>query len=403
MSKHGVLPGLWPIPGDGVLARQGDLVLLIHPAGGAFTDRLLSLLTDAARAGQSGRRFADLMAGEFDADADQADAVSGQQPPAAVAFGPAAAGTAVAMYGAAWADIATADGVQRLTPGQPYGRMLCVLPSRVISIRAGVQATSGDADTDPYLRLADGVVRADALVYAPGEIGPQDPGQAEPAVSGWSPAESAHPDAPTPRPPGGAPAPAAPGSGEPAYGPLTELDVNYAGQAAPRGQAPGGAEAGPQEISDQPEPVPLRPPTEVVRAPAEPPPAPVPGPGGPLSPGAEPLGVLVLADGSVFQLDSDYVIGREPTLDPSVTAGQARPLLISGASDLVSRVHARVDLDGWRVYISDLHSANGTEILLPGEPHATMLEPGVQTAIVAGTRIRLGRDYELRFDPNPRR
>ena len=35
MSGHGVLPGLWPIHGDGVLARQGDLVLLIHPAGGA--------------------------------------------------------------------------------------------------------------------------------------------------------------------------------------------------------------------------------------------------------------------------------------------------------------------------------------------------------------------------------
>jgi hypothetical protein len=371
MSKHGVVPGLWPIPGDGVLARQGDLVLLIHPAGGAFTDRLLNVLTDAARADQSGRRFADLVAGEFDADADRADAVSGQQPPAAVAFGPAAAGTAVAMYGTAWADITTADGVQRLTPGQPYGRMLCVLPSRVISIRAGVQATSGDADTDPYLRLADGVVRADALVYAPGETGPQDPGRSEP-----------------------------PASGSP---PLTELDVNYADQAAPRGQALGGAEAGPQEVSDQPEPAPPRPPTEVVRAPAEPPPAPAPGPGGPLSPGAEPLGVLVLADGSVFQLDSDYVIGREPTLDPSVAAGQARPLLISGASDLVSRVHARVELDGWRVYISDLHSANGTEILLPGEPHATMLEPGVQTVMIAGTRIRLGRDYELRFDPNPHR
>lgn len=44
MTEYGVLPGLWPIHGDGVLARQGDLVLLIHPAGGAFTDRLLDLL-----------------------------------------------------------------------------------------------------------------------------------------------------------------------------------------------------------------------------------------------------------------------------------------------------------------------------------------------------------------------
>ena len=36
-----------------MLARQGDLVLLIHPAGGPFTDRLLGLLADSARAGQS--------------------------------------------------------------------------------------------------------------------------------------------------------------------------------------------------------------------------------------------------------------------------------------------------------------------------------------------------------------
>ena len=48
IGGHGVLPGLWPIHGDGVLARQGDLVLLIHPAGGAFTDRLLDLLAGAA-------------------------------------------------------------------------------------------------------------------------------------------------------------------------------------------------------------------------------------------------------------------------------------------------------------------------------------------------------------------
>ena len=41
MTEHGVLPGLWPIHGDGVLARQGDLVLLIHPAGGVFTDDLI--------------------------------------------------------------------------------------------------------------------------------------------------------------------------------------------------------------------------------------------------------------------------------------------------------------------------------------------------------------------------
>ncbi len=69
MSENGVSPGLWPVHGDGVLARQGNLVLLIHPAGGPFTDRLLELLASAARAGQDGLRFTELVAAEFEADA----------------------------------------------------------------------------------------------------------------------------------------------------------------------------------------------------------------------------------------------------------------------------------------------------------------------------------------------
>ena len=49
-----------------------------------------------------------------------------------------------------------------------------------------------------------------------------------------------------------------------------------------------------------------------------------------------PLGVLLLDDGSVFQLDSDYVVGREPSLDGSVAAGKARPLRV--ADDVGHRV-----------------------------------------------------------------
>ena len=169
MTEHGVLPGLWPIHGDGVLARQGDLVLLIHPGGGVFTDRLLDLLADAARARATGLRFTDLVSAEFDADAAAAD-LAGQQGPAVVAFGPADGGTAVAVYGTGWAEVTTARGAQRLTAGEPYGRLRCVLPSTLIKIRAGVQPVPGDGETDPYLRLADGVVRAVALLYAPAEV-----------------------------------------------------------------------------------------------------------------------------------------------------------------------------------------------------------------------------------------
>ncbi len=116
-----------------------------------------------------------------------------------------------------------------------------------------------------------------------------------------------------------------------------------------------------------------------------------------------PLGVLILGDGSVCQLDADYVIGREPTLDTEVADGRARPLRLTGASGVVSRIHARVELDGWQVFISDLNSANGTQILLPGERTPTSLQPGVRTALVPGAQIRLGGEYGLQYDSHRHR
>jgi hypothetical protein len=103
-----------------------------------------------------------------------------------------------------------------------------------------------------------------------------------------------------------------------------------------------------------------------------------------------PLGVLLLDDGSVFQLDSDYVVGREPSLDGSVAAGRARPLRVADDSGIVSRVHARVQLDGWRVFVTDLGSANGTRVLLPGQPGDQQLVPQVPIVLATGSQVDLG-------------
>jgi hypothetical protein len=116
-----------------------------------------------------------------------------------------------------------------------------------------------------------------------------------------------------------------------------------------------------------------------------------------------PLGVLVLGDGSVCQLDADYVIGREPTLDSAVANGQARPLRLEGASGVVSRTHARVELEGWQVFISDLNSANGTQVLMPGERNPVNVQPGARTPLVPGAQIRLGGEYGLQYDSHRHR
>ena len=548
----GVLPGLWPIHGDGVLARQGNLVMLIHPAGGAFTDRLLDLLTDAARAGEPGLRFASLISAEFDSDAAAASGQPGRPGPAAVAFGPAGDGLAIAIYGTAWAEITTAHGTQQLTAGQPHGRLQCVLPSPVMKVRAGVLAPDGDASTDPYLRLADGVVRAVALVYAPeespGTAADQDrhPLLSERTVmdAAWGGQAAAPGDqldearrvgqaeqaAPAPAEPSGYQQQAAQAGqppyqpadsqgGQPAYQPQAarvddtfyqpdaghaayQPDVRQAEQPgyepqAPRvddtfyqpeadhaayqpdpgqGGQPGyqpdpgqGGQGGqpayqPEEaradhvvgdpfeadslagqsfisipfVGDragtelsQRDPLPLgaEPPDDHdPGTPDQHPPVvvgvycknghfddpearycavcgigmaqltktPVDGP-------RPPLGVLVLQDGSVCQLDTDYVLGREPTLDGSVADGSARPLRLGTASGLVSRIHARVELDGWQVFISDLNSANGTQILQPGNSSPETLQPGIRTPLAAGAQIRLGGDYGLRYDSHRHR
>jgi hypothetical protein len=519
VTERGVLPGLWPIHGDGVLARQGDLVLLIHPAGGAFTDRLLDLLAEVARAGQSGLRFTDLVSAEFDADATAAGDAADQPGPAVVAFGPAGAGTAVAVYGAGWAEVTTAHGAQRLTTGEPYGRLRCVLPSALITVRAGVQPVAGDAETDPYLRLADGVVRAVALLYAPADISVP----AAPAAPDRAPAPPIEVDTPTaPAPPELVPDLAQQPASLPEqvpepveYNP-TRLEPAVPPPSPPPVPDPYVAQAPPPVpdpyLAQAPPPVP-----DPYVAQAPPPvsdpyvaQAPMPGPGlvggpqdgtprqdfisisfisgtpgapvvpavpsgldapgelgelgvevprrDPLPLGAEPpaakdlglvempaemvdgvycknghfndpearycavcgismgqltkirqqgkrppLGVLILGDGSVCQLDADYVIGREPTLDSAVADGRARPLRLIGASGVVSRIHARVELDGWQVYITDLKSQNGTQVLLPGERNPTNLQPGVRTPLVAGAQIRLGGEYGLQYDSHRHR
>jgi hypothetical protein len=588
VSKGGVLPGLWPIHGDGVLARQGDLVLLIHPAGGAFADRLLDLLTNAARVGQDGLGFTSLVAAEFDADAAAADMAD--PGPSAVAFGPDGVGTAMALYGTAWADVTTVHGVQRLSPGQPHGRLRCVLPSEVVTVRAGVLEGDITADTDPYLRLADGVVRAVALAYAPeGTAAPSRRKRPEAVVTPAEPSvtpgpesvipvqENAVPGPETPEnviPPGEnlISASVTPGQEKVTPGPETPASVIPPGEnlisesvtPGPESVTPGpeSVTPGPENVSPPPEnvaPAPenvIPPPeNEAQEAPVgggpqeggfnwgfgQPSPSPSPGPGGavpegvpgplsqggplppesgggqpqpgplnwdfgqpspsplpqagppppesvgqpqqaplnwdfvsvqfgpgqpesevpkrpPLPLGAQPpeeqspgiaeqkapevlgvycknghfddpearycavcgismaqltkaprkgkrppLGVLVLDDGSVFQLDADYVIGREPSLDSAVADGSARPLRLTDSEGLVSRIHARIELDGWQVYISDLESANGTYVQLPGEPDGQLLTPRVRTPLTAGTHVRVGRDHGFRYDSHRHR
>jgi pSer/pThr/pTyr-binding forkhead associated (FHA) protein len=107
--------------------------------------------------------------------------------------------------------------------------------------------------------------------------------------------------------------------------------------------------------------------------------------------------MLVLDDGAVFQLDHDYVIGRDPALDASVAVGKARPLRASDDAGTVSRTHARIHMEGWLVLVTDLGSTNGTRIRLPGQTADQALTPRIPAALLPGSLIDLG-GRQLRYE-----
>jgi len=110
-----------------------------------------------------------------------------------------------------------------------------------------------------------------------------------------------------------------------------------------------------------------------------------------------PLGVLVLDDGMTYRLDADYVLGRDPGMDPDVAADRARPLRMVDPGGTISRLHLRVTLAGWRVQLEDLGSANGSVVVHPGAAEPLRLTPHQAVEIKPGSTINVGR-RSLRFE-----
>jgi hypothetical protein len=411
--------GLWPVPGDGVLAREGDLVLLASIADADFADSLVALLAVVAGAGDDGRQLASVVE---DAVAGSAwPATAGAPSRAAVAFGPLSTGLVLAVCGAAWADIATADGVQRLVSAHQGVQLRCVVSGPVTEVRAGLGSDHEDGHTDRFSHLDRGAIRAGGLIYIPERpAGPDKPSAARPTpqvVAGAVPEQV--PDAIRAAAPGPAaadivmPEPAA-GPGPAVPVPAEPAEPADAGQAGPPFESVLLVGESTDGMDRQPA-LPLESAAPDARAQDAPravvtgvyckndhfddPDArfcavcgismnqqtlvPRPGP-------RPPLGVLAFDDGSVFQLDSDYVVGRDPALSPAVAAGQARPLCVVDDAGIVSRAHAAIRLDGWRVVVTDLDSANGTRIRHREDEADQPLVPRVPADLLPGSHVDLG-------------
>jgi hypothetical protein len=103
-----------------------------------------------------------------------------------------------------------------------------------------------------------------------------------------------------------------------------------------------------------------------------------------------PLGVIVLDDGSVFQLDSDYLLGRDPEADERVQAGDWRAIALEDSHNAISRVHARIELRLWDVILVDNTSTNGTFYAEPKGSQWVPIPRGGEQLLQPGWRIRIG-------------
>nr|WP_255453762.1 FHA domain-containing protein [Cryobacterium sp. HLT2-28] len=60
----------------------------------------------------------------------------------------------------------------------------------------------------------------------------------------------------------------------------------------------------------------------------------------------------------------------------------------------MSRNHVRITVEGETVVVTDLHSRNGTVIVLPGKP-PQKLRGGESTSVIVGTVVDLGGGVTL--------
>jgi len=121
--------------------------------------------------------------------------------------------------------------------------------------------------------------------------------------------------------------------------------------------------------------------------------APSPAEASPAAPPA-PTVVLTLPNGSRESLAQPVLVGRAPSVS-QVSGGNIPRLVTVGTADQdISRTHARFVLEGGTVVVTDLHSRNGTMIVLPGkEPQK--LRAGEPTAVIVGTVVDFGGGVTL--------
>ncbi|MFK8025837.1 MAG: FHA domain-containing protein, partial [Ilumatobacter sp.] len=84
------------------------------------------------------------------------------------------------------------------------------------------------------------------------------------------------------------------------------------------------------------------------------------------------------------------LIGRDAPTHGDVITGQRQGVLLTDASNVVSRHHLAITLREWDVFVADLGSANGTLFIATETGQAVPLTAHQEVKMGAGDRLQIG-------------
>lgn len=121
----------------------------------------------------------------------------------------------------------------------------------------------------------------------------------------------------------------------------------------------------------------------------------------PLPPPASPELVLVLSTtGAREPLNQPILVGRSPSVSKVSGASMPRLVTVGGIDQDISRNHVQFAVEGGTVVVTDLHSKNGTSIVLPGKD-PQKLRAGEPTTVLVGTVVDLGGGLTFTIEEEP--
>lgn len=120
-------------------------------------------------------------------------------------------------------------------------------------------------------------------------------------------------------------------------------------------------------------------------------------PGAAEAPGDAPAFTVRMPSGAREPITGTMIIGRAPSV--SRVSGDRLPRLVTIADrdNDISRNHVQLSLEGDTVVVTDLHSKNGTVVVLPGRD-PQKLRAGEPASVIGGTVVDLGAGIELQVE-----